>query len=88
MIANKVHRINELHRISLDYETLIPVVIERLAFKPISPVSPDKIKYLLLAAFFGLLLGGGIAMLLIAIENRKKHEHLFSQHLVEKKYQT
>ncbi|OED40850.1 hypothetical protein ACH42_15410 [Endozoicomonas sp. (ex Bugula neritina AB1)] len=78
-VSEKVYLINHLSQLNPDLSSLQPVVIEQQALEPITPIKPKKGLIVALGIILGGMLGVFIALIRIAINDRKNKKHNFKE---------
>ena len=82
-VASKVHMINQLRKLRPTLDSLQVVNIEEEALIPIIPVKPKKSLIVALGIILGGMLGIFIALIRIAIFNRKRNQYAMKKDIAE-----
>ncbi|WP_252176917.1 Wzz/FepE/Etk N-terminal domain-containing protein [Endozoicomonas sp. 4G] len=73
-VASRVYQLEQLEKLNPDFATITPAKIEQAAVVPASPSKPNKKLIVVLGFMLGLMAGVFLALIRIALKNRKERQ--------------
>ncbi|WP_062266397.1 Wzz/FepE/Etk N-terminal domain-containing protein [Endozoicomonas arenosclerae] len=78
-VASRVYEINQLDNLDPDFSSMMPASIEQPALVPVFPSKPNKKLIVTLGGILGLIAGIFLALIRIALANRKERQKVADQ---------
>ncbi|WP_161787315.1 Wzz/FepE/Etk N-terminal domain-containing protein [Endozoicomonas numazuensis] len=75
-VSGRVFELKQLNSLKLDFSAMTPATIEQPALVPVSPTKPNKKLIIALGGILGLMAGVFLALIRIAINNRKERQKI------------